>query len=487
MNCLQNHNISPFIKIIINTLGGKIHFFFNPVNYMELFGYFCNGSIKPPVAKLNISVLYVEDENILRLVYVRVLEKIVSRLFVAENGMEGLKIFEREKPDLIITDIMMPVMNGLDMIKRIRKIDEQVRLVIMTAYSETDYFMEAIRIGVNSFLIKPVEVQKLTDLVTDISNGILLSRKVAEQEIRRKKAEANLRKLNEELERRIAGRTSDLEKEISERILAEKKLKELNLTLEKRVREELKKRQKQQQLLVQKSRLESIGELAAGIAHEINQPLVSISLGLDNILLKMNAGRLPSGYLKEKINTIFADIERIRQIINHVRIFSRDQGVTQKERVDMNEVVHNALSMVAIQYKQRGIVLVTDLAEKCCTLGNKYRLEQVLLNLISNARYAVAERIKKTKQKDYQMRILIRTSVNEKNILLEVEDNGTGIQPKHLPHIFEPFFTTKDVEKGTGLGLSIIYGIIRDLDGNIQVESRVNRFTKVLVTLPLCE
>ncbi|MBN1339148.1 MAG: response regulator [Bacteroidales bacterium] len=439
------------------------------------------------MSKLNISVLYVEDENILRIIYVRVLEKAVARLFVAENGKEGLEIYERERPDLIITDIMMPVMNGLDMIKRIRNMDEQARFVIMTAYSETDYFMDAIRIGVNSFLIKPVEVQKLTDLVHEISNSILLGKKVAEQELRRKKAESNLRKLNEELENRIKERTADLEKEINERIQAEKKLMELNLTLEKRVREELQKRQKQQQLLVQKSRLESIGELAAGIAHEINQPLGSISLGLDNILLKLNADKLPASYLQEKINTIFNDIERIRQIINHVRIFSRDQGVTEKERVDMNEVVRNALSMVAIQYRQRGIFVTTELAGACCTMGNKYRLEQVLLNLISNARYAVAEKAKKLQSKDYRMQIFIRTRVSDSKVLLEVEDNGTGISRKNMPHIFEPFFTTKDVEKGTGLGLSIIYGIIRDIDGNIHVESKVNQFTRVLVTLPLCD
>jgi C4-dicarboxylate-specific signal transduction histidine kinase len=261
---------------------------------------------------------------------------------------------------------------------------------------------------------------------------------------------------------------------------------EINLTLEKRVREELKKRQKQQHLLIQKSKLESMGELSAGIAHEINQPLGGISMGLDNILFRMSNDGISEDYLKNKINALFKDIDRIRQIINHVRVFSRDQGAPVNEIVELNAIVRSALSMVTMQYYNQNIQLNLDLSnEKCFTVGNKYRIEQVILNLLSNAKYAVDERSRNLPNKNtFAKSITIRSWNENDRVNLEIEDNGTGISKKNLANIFDPFFTTKDVETGTGLGLSISYGIIKDLKGDINVESQVNKFTKVKVILP---
>lgn len=435
--------------------------------------------------KLDITLLFVEDEELLRAIYERILDKYVQRLYIAENGQEGLEMYKKCNPDLIITDIMMPVMDGLEMVQQIRNIDNHVKMVILSAYGEAEYFMDAIKIGVNSFLIKPVETKKLTGLVEELGKSILLEREVKDQELKRKKAEENLRQLNEELERRIEERTRDLQKEIKERIQAETELKELNLTLENRVKEELKKRQKQQQLLIQKSKLESMGELSAGIAHEINQPLGGISMGLDNILFKMSLEGVSEEYLKNKFEALFKDIDRIRQIINHVRVFSRDQEVVVSEIVDINEVIHDALSMMSRQYYNQNVHIKLNLSdEKCFTVGNKYRLEQVILNLLSNARYAVDERNRLLNSRNYEKTILISSFNRGTQVVFEIEDNGIGISKKNLANIFDPFFTTKDVEHGTGLGLSVSYGIIKEMKGEITVDSQVNKFTRVSVILP---
>jgi C4-dicarboxylate-specific signal transduction histidine kinase len=435
--------------------------------------------------KLDITVLFVEDEELLRAIYERILDKFVQRLYIAENGKEGLEMYKSCNPDLIITDIMMPVMDGLEMVQHIRNVDSHVKLVILSAYGEAEYFMDAIKIGVNSFLIKPVETKKLTGLVEELGKSILLEREVKDQELKRKKAEDNLRRLNEELERRIEDRTIDLQKEIKERIQAENELKELNLNLENRVKLELKKRQKQQQLLIQKSKLESMGELSAGIAHEINQPLGGISMGLDNILFKMSLEGVSEDYLKNKINALFKDIDRIRQIINHVRVFSRDQEILLSEIVDINEVIHDALSMMSRQYYNQNVHIKLNISdEKCFTVGNKYRVEQVILNLLSNAKYAVDERQKMVNNRNYT-KIISISSINKGTaVVIEIEDNGTGISKKNLANIFDPFFTTKDVEHGTGLGLSISYGIIKEMKGEITVDSQVNKYTRVSVSLP---
>ena len=436
--------------------------------------------------KLDITVLFVEDEDVLRAIYERILNKFVRTLYVAENGKEGLEKYKEYQPDLIITDIQMPVMDGLEMIEQIRSTDQNVRLVILSAYGETGYFMDAIKIGVNSFLLKPVETKKLIALVEDLAKGILLERELIEQELKRRMAEENLRKLNEELEKRIDDRTIDLQYEIKERIQAENELKELNLNLENRVKEELKKRQKQQQLLIQKSKLESMGELAAGIAHEINQPLGGISMGIDNVLFKMSLGEISNEYLTSKFEALFQDIDRIRQIINHVRVFSRDQQSGLLEIFQLNGVIKSAVSMVNNQYSSHNIDLQLHLGtDDMWVKGNKYKIEQVLLNLLSNAKFAVEEKQKTKSGKSYKKLIKISTFIADDYVVFEVEDNGTGIYKKDIDNIFNPFFTTKDVENGTGLGLSISYGIIKEMKGHVDVESEINKFTKMKVSLPM--
>lgn len=435
--------------------------------------------------KLDITVLFVEDEDVLRAIYERILNKLVKTLYVAENGKEGLEKYKESQPDLIITDIQMPVMDGLEMIEEIRSSDQNVRIVILSAYGETEYFMDAIKIGVNSFLLKPVETKKLTALVEELAKGILLERELIEQELKRRMAEENLRKLNEELEKRIDDRTKDLQHEIKERIQAENDLKELNLNLENRVKQELKKRQEQQRLLIQKSKLESMGELSAGIAHEINQPLGGISMGLDNILFTMSTGEISSDYLNSKLEALFQDIDRIRQIINHVRLFSRDQQSELLEVFQLNDVIKSGISMVNNQYTNHGIHLELDLGEEDMLVkGNKYRIEQVLLNLLSNAKFAVDDKQKTRPRTAFKKRIKIHTYIADDFVIFEVNDNGAGIKKKNLDNIFDPFFTTKDVENGTGLGLSVSYGIIKEMKGRIDVESEINRFTKIRVSLP---
>jgi signal transduction histidine kinase len=231
-----------------------------------------------------------------------------------------------------------------------------------------------------------------------------------------------------------------------------------------------------------------MGELAAGIAHEINQPLGGISMGLDNILFKLSINGIKEDYLRNKIDALFKDIDRIRQIINHVRVFSRDQKNLVDDTVNINDVINDSLSLISRQYHNHNIELSLNLsAEDCLTSGNKFRLEQVFLNLLSNAKYAVDEKSIMTEDSAYSKRIEISTSKDEKYVIAEIKDNGIGIPEKHLSNIFDPFFTTKDVETGTGLGLSISYGIIKEMKGEIEVESVENEYTKVIVIMPLAK
>ena len=119
------------------------------------------------------------------------------------------------------------------------------------------------------------------------------------------------------------------------------------------------------------------------------------------------------------------------------------------------------------------------------TLGNRFKLEQVVLNMISNARYAVDEKARRETEKKYTKRITLSCRKTELHALIIIYDNGIGIPEEILPDIFNPFFTTKSVEKGTGLGLSISYGIVKELKGEIYATSNENQYTQMIVELPL--
>lgn len=274
-------------------------------------------------------------------------------------------------------------------------------------------------------------------------------------------------------------------KEVRKQKEAEQRIVEINKELERRMILEIKKQEKQQQLLSQKSKLESLGTLAAGIAHEINQPLGGISMGLDNILLKISDKNYTDSYLKEKISTLFNNVDRIKRIIDHIRIFSRTQKPNALERVDVNEVISSALLMVNAQYQTHNVIIDTKLTkEECAIIGDKFKLEQVVLNLLSNAKHAADEKERQHSNENFQKRIVVKSWISEQNVCFSVWDNGIGIHPDILEKIYDPFFTTKNEEKGTGLGLSIAYGFIKDILGEIRVESNLGEFTNFEIIIP---
>lgn len=142
----------------------------------------------------DISVLFVEDNDTIRFLYKRLLSKKFRQFHIAENGQEGLDLYKQHKSDLIITDISMPIMDGLEMISLIKEITPDIKVIVMSAYSIKEYFLEAIKLGVNGYLIKPVEAKKLFSLIDELAGNILMKRELAEKEHKRRTAEENLRR-----------------------------------------------------------------------------------------------------------------------------------------------------------------------------------------------------------------------------------------------------------------------------------------------------
>jgi PAS domain S-box-containing protein len=228
--------------------------------------------------------------------------------------------------------------------------------------------------------------------------------------------------------------------------------------------------------IIQASKLATLGEMATSVAHELNQPLNAIRMAAGNSRRKISNGTADSEYLNGKLNRIEEQTARAAAIIDHMRMFGRKAEEDPAE-VDPRKVVTNALGLMGEQLRLAGIELVTELADDCpSVLGHTIQLEQVILNLLTNARDAIVER-------DGQAKITLRVFSNDEGVHITSEDTGGGIPEDVLPRIFEPFYTTKEMGKGTGLGLSVGYGIIRDMDGSIDAEN-IDDGARVTITLP---
>lgn len=232
-------------------------------------------------------------------------------------------------------------------------------------------------------------------------------------------------------------------------------------------------------------RMAGIGELATGMAHEINQPLNTISLIIDNIVFTLENQTLTEEYLKTKINKIFDSINRVKKIIDHVRTFSRDQDDFSLADFNINQSIHNSVSMLAEQIINKDIKLSFNPDTSIPKIvGNVYRFEQVILNMLVNAKDAIEDK-KNENDKNSTKRIDISTKIADKQIIVEITDNGTGIDAKIIDKVILPFFTTKAPGRGTGLGLSISYGIIKELGGDIEIKSNPKIGTSIFIKLPV--
>jgi len=241
-----------------------------------------------------------------------------------------------------------------------------------------------------------------------------------------------------------------------------------------------------EQQLIQASKMATLGEMATGIAHELNQPLSVIKTASSFLIKKVIRGQqIKDEILKTMAEEIDSHVDRASNIINHLREFGRKSEV-KKEVVQVNEPLRKALDIFSQQLKLREIEVVTQFGEGLPSiLANSNRLEQVFINLLINARDAIEEKIEKSLTKDISKKIVLRTFTENGKVTVSVKDTGLGIPASVLDKIFEPFFTTKKVGKGTGLGLSISYGIVQDYEGTIRVRTAENEGSDFIIQFPV--
>jgi two-component system NtrC family sensor kinase len=391
----------------------------------------------------------------------------------ASSGPEGLARLETESFDCVLVDLMMPDMDGIEVIKQIsalrstRKSTQAV--IVLTISEDKDQVNRCLEAGADDFVSKSSGIAILRARIQALLRSRYFQRETGRivEEFKAKELEA----VRARAEQLIAvARTTMTEKLLH----ANRDLEEAN--------RKLKETQAQ---LIQIEKMASLGQLVAGIAHEINNPLAFVlnnlflvESGLDPLIPELEPHlREPSlkklRKVRIRLGEMRAGLDRVKELVLDLRTFSRmDEG--EFTTVDVVETIDAVLLL--LKHKINGRILV----EKHCgperlLFCSAGRLHQVLMNLIANAVDAIAG----------EGRIVISTSQTSEAFLISVRDNGAGIAEAIRSKIFDPFFTTKPVGQGTGLGLAISYGIVQEHGGSIEVQSEEGVGTEFVVKIPL--
>ncbi len=371
------------------------------------------------------TVLVVDDESGMRQFIASQLED--YHLLQASDGRQGWELARQHIPDLIVLDLMMPEMDGMEVCRLLRDDPKTARIpiVLVTAHAGDAPRLEAILAGVNDFLTKPFSS---VELQARIKNLLLTAK----------------------FERDLAISNTSLS-------------------------QALEQLQENEEELVRAEKLSSLGRMSAGIVHEINNPLNYAKTSVH--ILKTYTDILPEDEREDYADTLVDledGVERVINIVSDLRAFTRGDETT-RHLLPLYKVLENTRRLLANDLGE--INFSCEIPEELELVGNDNQLCQAFVNLIQNALIAIANR------DDPSIQITAEASPGE-GILVEVKDNGVGIPPETQAKIFDPFFTTRDVGEGMGLGLSLTLRIIEEHGGKIHVESEPDHGAKFSIYFP---
>jgi len=369
-------------------------------------------------------ILVVDDEKVILDLTTMVLASKGYSVETVASGSEALERAKAIRPSLILLDYMMPGMDGLAVLKQLREKLPDSYVVMFTGKGSEELAVELMKAGASDYIRKPFNNHDLVDRIENV--------------LRIRRIEIKNRELLEERERlleEIAGWNCELEQRVAE------KTRELNLV---------------QAEIIQAEKLGTLGHLSAGIAHEIRNPLNSISL-FAQVMKQRQEGDAEVGNYSDKI---VSEIDRIDALL--VKLLSvSESSIAETVVVDMSVTLSDALADFSSQFSLQNVELKLNLADNTPPIvANATDVEQVFNNLIANALQEMPD----------GGTLTVSMSFDERCVYIQFADSGAGIADEHLNRIFDPFFTAKP--KGTGFGLSSVLRIVKNCSGRVAGSNR---------------
>jgi len=382
----------------------------------------------------NRTILFVDDESHILNSLRRVLRAEPYQSFFSESGQEALELLEKRSIHVIISDLNMPEMNGLALLKQVQERYPDIIRMVLSVHADKDSILNAINRGnVYRYIVKPWDSKELK----------LIVKQAIDQ-------------FNLQQERR------DLLKE----------LKEYNRLLEKRVEARTK------QLLAIEKQAE-IGKHASQIVHNLNNPLQAIRGGVDLARLALSHKNPDSKKVINYLDIIRSGTSDLKKIVSGILTHVRDKALFETEQVDINEIIKKELEFFNLNpnYKHQ-IEKKAALSDNLPHIPwNPIHIKQIIDNLIKNAIDAM--------ENSQEKLLTIETCLDGKAVLIRISDTGEGIEEKNLNMIYSPDFTAKPIGKGTGLGLASVKIMVDAYSGDIQVESKRGKGTTFIIKIPV--
>jgi len=398
-------------------------------------------------------ILTIEDEENIRISICNFLEDSGYDVIEAENGLIGVELFEEKRPDLILCDMWMPEMDGIEVVRKISKEYPNTPIIIISGAAVVGDAIAVVRQGAWDYLIKPITDMEI--LVAAVEKSLDRSRLILENKLYQSSLEQ---------------RTQELKQQIEERKNAEKKL-------------------------IQVEKMAALGDLVAGVAHEINTPVGIGITGishLQDMITEFNTnflkGKIKKSDLKnllidseEACQMILTNLNRAAQLVSSFKQVAVDQTNDEIREIQMEKYFNEILLSLGPRMKKTGHTISLDCPDNIEITTFPGALSQIITNLIMNSVIHGFDNIKSG-----NISIVIRPDLDgKKNTIINFSDDGKGMSAKDLEKLFDPFFTTKRGQGGTGLGMHLVYTlVVETLQGEINCTSEPGKGTLYKISIP---